>query len=130
MRIGHQLFEFLLYCTDTRSYCVQETHFFIDKNGKRLFIKEIYINDEENQVYLIIEDENQDSFHTSIHNFITMMGGANPDSYAPLYKLRDETKNVKKAYIRKYKNALNKYEPKEKKLVKQIFRNLFEDERD
>lgn len=54
MRIGHQLFEFLRYCTDTGSYSVQETESFMDVEGRRLCIKEMYINEEENQVYLVI----------------------------------------------------------------------------
>lgn len=130
MRIGHQLFEFLRYCTDTGSYSVQETELFMDAEGRCLCIKEMYINDEENQVYLVIEDENQNPFHKSVNEFIKMMGGPKPNSYAPLYQLRNETKMVKKAYIQKYKNALSKFEPKEQKLIKQIFRKLFKDEID
>ena len=118
MRIGHQLFEFLRYCTDTGSY----------SEGRRLCIKEMYINEEENQVYLVIEDENKNLFHKSVREFIKMMGGPGPGSYAPLYQLRNETKRVKKAYNRKYKNALRKYEPEEQKLVKHILKNLFKNE--
>ena len=125
MRIGHQLFEFLRYCTDTGSYSVQETESFMDVEGRRLCIKEMYINEEENQVYLVIEDENKNLFHKSVREFIKMMGGPGPGSYAPLYQLRNETKRVKKAYNREYKNALRKYEPEEQKLVKHILKSLF-----
>ena len=130
MRIGHQLFEFLRYCTDTGSYSAQETDFFKDAKGRRLCIKGMYINDEENQVYFVIEDVNQNLFHKSVNEFIKMMGGPSHDSYAPLYQLRNETKRVKKAYIHKYKNALIKYDSKEQKLIKQIFGKLFKYEID
>ena len=128
MSIGHQLFEFLLYCTDTGSYSAQETEYFMDVEGRRLCIMEMYINDKEKQVYFVIEDENQNLFHKSVNEFIKMMGGPSPYSYAPLYQLRNETKRVKKAYILKYKNALRKYEPEEQRLVKQIFKKLFNNE--
>lgn len=124
MRIGHQLFEFLWYFTDTGSYSTQETGYFWDVEGRRLCIVEMYINDKENQVYFVIEDDNQSQLHKSVNEFIKMMGGPSPYSYAPLYRLRNETKRVKKAYFHKYKNALRKYEPEEQKIVKHIFKKL------
>lgn len=124
MRIGHQLFEFLQYWTDTGSYSVQDSAFFKDAEGRQLCIKELYINYEENQVYLIVEDENQVPFHTSVHDFIKMMGGPVLDSYVPLYHLRDEVKQVKKLNVKKLKQAVNKYDPESKKLVKQIFKKI------
>jgi hypothetical protein len=129
MRIGHQLFEFLRYYTDIGSYSAQETESFKDAEGRCICIMEMYINEEENQVYLVIEDENQNQFHKSVNEFIKMMGGPRPDSYAPLYQLRDETTRVKKAYIHKYLNALKKYDPKERKVVKQILKKLYFSER-
>ena len=128
MRIGHQLFEFLLDFTDTGSYCVDDTTTFADANGRILCIREMYINDEERQVYLILEDETQNQFHVSINRFIKLMGGPKADSYAPLYRLRDEVQKVKKAYIKSYSNALKKYDPEERKLVKRIFKKLKTDE--
>lgn len=124
MRIGHQLFEFLQYWTDTGSYCTQDSAFFKDAEGRQLYIKEMYINYEENQVYLIVEDENQAPFHTSVHDFIKMMGGAVPDNYVPLYHLRDEVKQVKRLNVKKLKHTVNKYDPESKKLVKQIFKKI------
>ena len=124
MRIGHQLFEFLQYWTDTGSYCAQDSAFFKDAEERKLCIKEMYINYEENQVYLVVEDENQVPFHTSVHDFIKMMGGPVPDSYVPLYHLRNEVKQVKRLKVRKLKQAVNKYDPEIKKLVKQIFKKL------
>lgn len=124
MRIGHQLFEFLQYWTDTGSYCTQDSAFFKDAEGRQLYIKEMYINYEENQVYLIVEDENQAPFHTSVHDFIKMMGGPVPDNYVPLYHLRDEVKQVKRLNVKKLKHTANKYDPESKKLVKQIFKKI------
>lgn len=68
MRIGHQLFEFLFDFTDTGSYCVDDTTTFSDANGRILCIREMYINDEERQVYLILEDETgNQSEHGCVH---------------------------------------------------------------
>ena len=126
MSIGQQLFEFLQYWTDSGTYCVQDIQFFEDAEGRHLCIKEMYINYEENQVYLVLEDESQNSFHISIHNFLIMMGASNPERYMPLYHLRDETKNVKREQFRRYKNALNKYFPEDKKLIKLLKKNNIE----
>ena len=124
MRIEHQLFEFLQYWTDTGSYCIQDSAFFKDAEGRKLCIKEMYINYEDNQVYLVVEDENQVPFHTSVHDFIKMMGGPMPDSYVPLYHLRNEVKQVKRLNVKKLKHTVNKYDPENKKLVKQIFKKI------
>ena len=124
MRIGHQLFEFLQYWTDTGSYCAQDSAFFKDAEERKLCIKEMYINYEENQVYLVVEDENQVPFHTSVHDFIKMMGGPMRDSYVSLYHLRNEVKQVKRLNAKKLKQTVNKYDPENKKLVKQIFKKI------
>jgi len=128
MRIGHQLFEFLESFTDSGSYCVDEVQYFTDASGRRLCITEMYINYEERQVYLALEDETQNLFHVTISGFIKLMGGPKTESYAPLYHLRDEVKRIKKSYFKKYSNALKKYDPEERKLVKKIFKNLMNDE--
>lgn len=124
MRIGHQLFDYLQYWTDTGSYCAKDSVFFKDAEGRRLCIKEMYINDEEKQVYIVVEDENQNLIHKSVNEFIKMMGGPVPDHYVPLYHLRDEVKQMKRLRIRKLKQAVNKYDPEIKKLVKQIFKMI------
>lgn len=124
MRIGQQLYEFLMYCTDTRSYCVDGIEYFKDAKGRTLCIKEIYVNDEENQVYLIVEDENHNQFHASVHTFITLMGSTRHESYAPLYHLRNEVAKVKRLEYLRYKRALRKQFPENYKIVKQIFKNL------
>jgi hypothetical protein len=56
MRIGHQLFEFLFDFTDTGSYRVDDTTTFSDANGRILCIREMYINDEERQVYISLNN--------------------------------------------------------------------------
>ena len=128
MRIGHQLFEFLEFFTDSGSYCVDEIQYFTDASGMRLCISEMYINYEERQVYLILEDETQNHFHVTINRFIKLMGGPKAESYAPLYRLRDEVQKIKKSYFKSYSNALKKYEPEERKLVKRIIKNLMKNE--
>ena len=128
MSIGHQLYEFLEFFTDSGSYCVDEVQYFTDASGGRLCITEMYINYEERQVYLALEDETQNLFHVTISGFIKVMGGPKTESYAPLYHLRDEVKRIKKSYFKKYSNALKKYDTEERKLVKTIFKNLMNDE--
>ena len=124
MRIGHQLFEFLQEWTDTASYCVQEIQYFIDIEGKRHCIKEMYINFEENQVYLIIEDENLNQIHKSVNEFIKMMGGPDPNSYAPLYKLRDEVRNVKRNIVKRYNQSLRDSDIERRELINSISNKL------
>lgn len=128
MRIGHQLYEFLESFTDSGSYCVDEVQYFNDASGRRLCISEMYINYEERQVYLVLEDETLNKFHVTINGFIKLMGGPKPDNYRPLYQLRNEGKKIKKPYFKSYSKALKKYDPKERKLVKNIFKNLMNDE--
>ena len=130
MSIGHQLFEFLQYWTDTGSYCFQNTDYFMDAEGYRHIIKEMYINYEEKQVYLILEDENQTPFHVSIHGFIRMMGGANHESYVPLYHLRDEINIIKKLQCKKVYRTLSNHGKENKGIVKKLFKNLKSDEGD
>ena len=47
-----------------------------------------------------------------------------PDSYVPLYHLRNEVKQVKRLNVKKLKHTVNKYDPENKKLVKQIFKKI------
>ena len=128
MRIGHQLYEFLEFFTDSGSYCFDEVQFFTDASGRRLCIMEMYINYDERQVYLVLEDETQNCFHVTINGFIKLMGGPKAESYAPLYHLRDEVKKIKKSYFKRYSNALKNYDQEERKLVKTIFKNLLNTE--
>jgi len=128
MRIGHQLYESLEFFTDSGSYCFDEIQNINDASGRQLFITEMYINYEERQVYLVLEDETQNKFHFTINGFIKLMGGPKFESYSPLYHLRNEVKRIKKLYFKRYSNALKKYNPEERKFVKKIFKNLMNDE--
>ena len=124
MRIGHQLYEFLEYFTKTGSYCIQDLQYCTDAQGRHLYIKEMYINYEEKQVYLVLEDEYLNLLHVSIHNFITMMGGPKSESYTPLYKVRDETKLIKKVFIKRYNKVLGKSDPEIKQIIRKIFKKI------
>jgi hypothetical protein len=124
MRIGHQLFEFLQDWTDTASYCVQEIPYCSDIEGKRLCIKEMYINFDENQVYLVVEDENQNQFHKSVNEFIKLMGGPRPESYAPLYTVRDEVRLLKRNIVKRYKQALRESDTERQELINSISNKL------
>ena len=128
MRIGHQLFEFLEFFTDTGSYRVDDVQFFTDAQGCRLCIVEIYINYDERQVYLIVEDENHNSFHVTINGFIKLMGGPKYESYRPLYEIRNETKKIKKNDIRRFNRTLRKFDPEFKNGIKKMFKKLLKDE--
>ena len=62
MRIGHQLYNYLQDWTDAGQYDVQQVFFFVDSSQRKLCFKSLFINEEENQVYLVLEDETGDSF--------------------------------------------------------------------
>ena len=53
MRIGHQLYSYLQDWTDAGHYDVQQVFFFMDSSQRKLCIKSLFINEEENQVYLV-----------------------------------------------------------------------------
>ena len=128
MSIGHQLFEFLEFFTDSGSYCIDDIQYFTDANGRLLCISEMYINYEERQVYLILEDENHNSFHVTIHNFINLMGGPKHESYLPLYKIRKEASKIKKNQIKRYNRILRENDPEFKNGIKKMFKKLLNDE--
>ena len=105
MRIGHQLYCYLQDWTDAGHYDVQQVFFFRDNFQRVLCIKSLFINEDENQVYLVLEDVHGDSFLVNVHHFLCMMGGAEPDSYKPLYRLRDELSIYRKRIVRNWKKA-------------------------
>ena len=102
----------------------------MDAEGNRHIIKEMYINYEENQVYLILEDENQTPYHVSVNGFIRMMGGARHESYVPLYHLRNEISIIKKLQCKKVYRILSNHGKENKSFVKKLFKNLKSDESD
>lgn len=103
MRIGHQLYCYLQDWTDAGHYDVQQVFFFKDNSQRQYCIKSLFINEEENQVYLILEDETGNSHQMNVHKFLCMMGGAVSQSYQPLYQVRDELQIYKKGIVRNYK---------------------------
>ena len=105
MRIGHQLFCYLQDWTDAGHYDVQQVFFFMDSSHRKLCIKSLFINEEENQVYLILEDEACSSLQTNVHGFVCIMGGPVPQSYQPLYQIRDELQIHRKSIFKSYKLA-------------------------
>jgi hypothetical protein len=105
MRIGHQIFCYLQDWTDAGHYDVQQVFFFMDSSQRKLCVKSLFINEEENQVYLVLEDETGNSFQMNVHGFICMMGGPVPQSYQPLYQIRDELQIYRKRIVKSYKVA-------------------------
>ena len=105
MRIGHQLYNYLQDWTDAGHYDVQQVFFFVDSSQRKLCFKSLFINEEENQVYLVLEDETGDSFQMNVHGFLCMMGGPIPQSYQPLYQIRDELQVYRKRIVKSYKLA-------------------------
>ena len=108
MRIGHQLFCYLQDWTAAGHYDVQQIFFFMDSFQRKLCIKSLFINEEENQVYLVLEDETRNSFQMNVHGFLCLMGGAVPQSYQPLYQIRDELRIYRKRIVKNYKVARRK----------------------
>lgn len=105
MRIGHQLYCYLQDWTDAGHYDVQQVFFFMDSSQRKLCIKSLFINEDENQVYLVFEDETGDSFQMNVHGFLCMMGGPIPQSYQPLYQIRDELQAYRRRIVKSYKLA-------------------------
>lgn len=105
MRIGHQIFCYLQDWMDAGHYDVQQVFFFMDSSQRKLCVKSLFINEEENQVYLVLEDETGNSFQMNVHGFICMMGGPVPQSYQPLYQIRDELQIYRKRIVKSYKVA-------------------------
>ena len=59
-----------------------------------------------------------------------MMGGANHESYVPLYHLRDEINIIKKLQCKKVYRTLSNHGKENKGIVKRLFKNLKSDEGD
>jgi hypothetical protein len=105
MRIGHQLYCYLQDWTDAGHYDVQQVFFFRDGSQRQLCFKSLFINEDENQVYLVLEDEYGDLFQTNVHHFLCMMGGAVSENYKPLYQLRDELRKHRIGVVKSWKKA-------------------------
>jgi len=103
MRIGHQIYNYLNDYTDNGSYSLLNQVEVIPNwpdNISASYISRVYINWKEDQVYLmVITNDIPDAL--TINEFLKWMGGpTKPQSYKPLYKLRDQLKEMAK---KKYK---------------------------
>lgn len=100
MRIGHQIYNYLNDYTDNGSYSLLNP-IEVENNGEKHYIHEACIIWSEDQVYLTLVTGEIPSYIT-ISNFLKWMGGPQkPQSYKPLYQLRDQLKDMAK---KKYKN--------------------------
>ena len=101
MRIGHQIYNYLYDHVDSGRINLIPPVKLTTITGCTLgYIYECYINWKENQVYVgVVQIDSKQ--HFSIHDFLNWMGGPNPESYKPLYKLRDILR----------KNLINKKKP-------------------
>ena len=110
MRIGHQIYNYLYDYTDTGTYSLEE--------GIRLPVLDYsimgaYINFKENQVYVVLKDHTHNVINKTIHQFVCQMGGANSNSYMPLYELRDTLRTYAKQQRKKYKQLRKQFNTQE-----------------
>lgn len=104
MRIGHQIYNYLNDYTDNGSYTLLDPIKVVPNwpdNIEPSFINGAYINWKEDQVYLkLVTKDIPDAL--TINEFLKWMGGpTKPQSYKPLYQLRDQLKAMAK---KKYKS--------------------------
>lgn len=99
MRIGHQIYNYLNDYTDNGSYSLLNPIEVIPNwpdNIKPSWIHEACIIWSEDQVYLTVVTEEIPTYMT-INQFLKWMGGPQkPQSYKPLYQLRDQLKIMAK----------------------------------
>lgn len=99
MRIGHQIYNYLNDYTDSGSYSLLNPVEVIPNwpdNKEPSYIHEACIIWSEDQVYLTVVTGEIPS-HMTINQFLKWMGGSTkPQSYKPLYKLRDQLKIMAK----------------------------------
>lgn len=100
MRIGHQIYNYLNDYTDNGSYSLLNP-IEVENNGEKHYIHEACIIWSEDQVYLTVVTGEIPAYMT-INQFLKWMGGpTKPQSYKPLYQLRDQLKAMAK---KKYKS--------------------------
>lgn len=110
MRIGHQIYNYLYDYTDSGSISLSDGIVLPDSDN---CIMGAYINFDENQVYVILEDQMHNVFNQTIHQFVCQMGGANSNSYKPLYELRDALRVFAKQQRKKYKQLRKQFNTQE-----------------
>ena len=99
MRIGHQIYNYLNDFTDDGSYSLFPS-IMVENNDQKHYITRAYINWNEDQVYLVLVTDNV-PFYLAIPQVLKWLGGSQkPQSYKPLYQLRDQLKTMaKKRYM-------------------------------
>lgn len=108
MRIGHQIYNYLNDYTDNGSHTLLNPIEVIPNwpdNTEPSYIHEACIIWSENQVYLTVVTGEIPSFMT-VNQFLKWMGGSTkPQSYKPLYQLRDQLKVMAKKKYSSMKRA-------------------------
>jgi hypothetical protein len=110
MRIGHQIYNYLDDYTDSGTISFLDGIVLPDSD---YCIMGAYINFDENQVYVILEDQMHNVVNQTIHQFVCQMGGANSNSYKPLYELRDALRVFAKQQRKKYKQLRKQFNTQE-----------------
>ena len=110
MTIGHQIYNYLYDYTDSGTITHSDGIVLSDSD---YCIMGAYINFDENQVYMVLEDRMHNVVNQTIHQFICQMGGANLNSYKPLYKLRDALRIYAKQQRKKYKQLRKQFNTQE-----------------
>ena len=110
MRIGHQIYNYLYDYTDLGTISLSDGIVLPDSD---YCIMGAYINFDENQVYVILEDQMHNVFNQTIHQFVCQMGGANSNSYKPLCELRDALRVFAKQQRKKYKQLRKQFNTQE-----------------
>lgn len=104
MRIGHQIYNYLNDYTDNGSHSLLNP-IEVENNGEKHYIHEACIIWSEDQVYLTVVTGEIPAYMT-INQFLKWMGGSTkPQSYKPLYQLRDQLKAMAKKKYQSMKHT-------------------------
>lgn len=108
MRIGHQIYNYLNDYTDNGSYSLLNPIEVIPNwpsNQEPSYIHEACIIWSEDQVYLTVVT-GEIPVYMNINSFLKWMGGSTkPQSYKPLYQLRDQLKVMAKKKYQSMKHT-------------------------
>ena len=110
MRIGHQIYNYLDDYTDSGTISLSDGIVLSDSD---YCIMGAYINFDENQVYVVLEDQMHNVVNKTINQFVCQMGGPNSQSYKPLYELRDVLRGFAKQQRKKYKQLRKQFNTQE-----------------
>ena len=110
MRIGHQIYNYLYDYTDSGTISLSDGIVLPEYD---YCIMGAYINFDENQVYVVLEDHMHNVVNQTIHLFVCQMGGPNCRGYKPLYELRDTLRAYAKQQRKKYKQLRKQFNTQE-----------------